>query len=91
MQVEWIGTPVSPGTLEGLPSGDSAEALVRGEAGALPYVVGHTLLRAGLIGSALSVAGMTWKTGLFKYSIAGALGIETFVLVWAYLKNNTGK
>jgi hypothetical protein len=86
MRVEWIGKPATYGELAGLPSGDSAEALVRGEPGALPKVVGHTLLRAGLIGGALSVAGMTWKTGLARYSLAGALGIETFVLVWAWLK-----
>jgi hypothetical protein len=81
--IEWLGTPVS--TLAGLPSGESAEALARGEPGALPKVVGHTILRAGLVGIAMSVAGMTWKTGLLRYSLAGALGIEAFVLVWAFL------
>lgn len=69
--------------LSGLPSGDSAEALVRGDAGALPTAVLHTLLRGVLVGTAMSIAGLRLDQGLVKYSIAGALGIEAFVLVWA--------
>jgi hypothetical protein len=72
-----------------LPSGESAEALVRGEPGALPKVIFHTALRAGLVGVGLVVAGMSKPSELVRYSLAGALGIEAFVLVWAYA--NKGK
>jgi hypothetical protein len=71
-------------TLSGLPSGDSAEALVRGEWKALPTAALHTVLRGVLIGTAMSVAGMPAKD-LVRYSLAGALGIEVFVLVWAWM------
>jgi hypothetical protein len=72
-----------PHALSGLPSGDSAEQLVSGDVNALPKVVLHTALRGALIGTALRVSGMTFEKGLVRYSLAGALGIEAFVLVWA--------
>lgn len=65
-----------------LPSAQSAAALVRGESGSFVRVVGHTLLRAGLIGVGLAIAGEREK--LVRYSVAGALGIEAFVIGYAY-------
>lgn len=85
--VRWLPPPPPEDpmqTLAGLPSGDSAEALVRGEWGALPTAVFHTILRGALIGTAMGVAGLREEDGLVKYSIAGALGIEAFVLLWAW-------
>lgn len=70
--------------MAGLPSGDSAEALVKGDAGAAPTVLFHTLGRAGLIGVSLAVAGMPADRKLVRYSLASAVGIEAFVLVWSW-------
>jgi hypothetical protein len=70
--------------LAGLPSGDSAEAVVRGDASAIPAALFHTIGRAGLIGVSLAVAGMPADRKLVRYSLASALGIEAFVLVWSW-------
>lgn len=67
-----------------LPSGESASDLVHGVPGALPRVIWHTALRSALVGVGLSVAGMRDPRDLVRYSIAGALGIEAFVLSWAF-------
>ena len=69
--------------LDALPSGESATQLVHGDASALPKVIFHTTVRAGLIALAMYVAGMHSPKDLVKYSAAGALGIEAFVLLWA--------
>lgn len=65
-----------------LPSAQSAAALVRGEPGSFLRVLGHTGGRALLIGVGLAVVGE--REHLLKYSIAGALGIEAFVLAYTY-------
>lgn len=65
----------------GLPSGESAARLVRGELEALPLAAVHTLGRAALIGAGLAIAGL--RVGLVKYALAGALSIEVFVLLWS--------
>lgn len=84
MTSRWLDGPAPQVRwLDALPSGESAEALVAGDAGALPKVALHTGVRAALIGLAMYVAGMRARTGLVKYSVAGALGIEAFVLLWA--------
>jgi hypothetical protein len=64
-----------------LPSATSAKALVAGQPGALWLVLGHTVLRAGLIGAGLYAAGQ--RQGVAKSALAGSLAIELFVLGWA--------
>ncbi len=64
-----------------LPSATSALALVNGEPGALPIVIAHTTLRAGIIGIGLLVSGQ--RRGVFRNAIVASLAIETFVLGWA--------
>lgn len=64
-----------------LPSAGSAMALVNGEPGALPLVVCHTAVRAGIIGVGLVLAGQ--RTKLVRTALAGSLAIEAFVLCWA--------
>lgn len=79
----WL-PPEGSAHLAGLPSGDSAEALVRGDVSAIPTVLFHTLGRAGLIGVSMAVAGMPVDRKLVKYAAASAVGIEAFVLVWSW-------
>lgn len=70
--------------LGGLPSGESAEQLVAGDvSGGLPKVVLHTAVRGGLVGLGLYAAGMRGAKNLVKFGLAGAVGIEVFVLLWA--------
>jgi hypothetical protein len=64
-----------------LPSAASAMALVQGQAGALPVVIGHTLMRAGIIGVGLLVSGQ--RAGIVRTSLVSSLAIEAFVLGWA--------
>lgn len=89
MTVRWLDAPDPPVRwLEALPSGESAEQLVSGDISALPKVAFHTATRAGLIGLAMYVAGMHAPKMLLRYSVAGALGIEAFVLLWALYEKN---
>lgn len=69
-----------------LPSASSALAFVRGEPGAFPVVALHTLVRAGIIGTGLYVAGT--RRNLFRTAIVSSLAIETFVICWAIHQNN---
>jgi hypothetical protein len=91
-QVQWLKPESLGGAvvwLEGLPSAESAEALVGGDVGALPKVLLHTTVRGGLIGLGLYAAGMRGAKNLVKFGLAGAVGIEVFVLLWAwYEKEN---
>ena len=85
-RVQWL-KPESLGAvvwLEGLPSGESAAQLVGGDVGALPKVVFHTLVRGALVGLGLYAAGMRGGKDLAKFGLAGAVGIEVFVLLWAW-------
>lgn len=71
-----------------LPSASSALALVNGQPGALPLVVVHTVLRAGIIGTGLVVASHLTDFRLparqvVKTALVSSLAIETFVLLWA--------
>jgi len=90
MTVRWIEPAPQVRWLDGLPSGESAEQLVRGDWEALPKVAFHTATRAGLIGLAMYVAGLHAPKLLLRYSVAGALGIEAFVLLWALYEKNKG-
>ena len=77
-------TPTQPA----LPSGNAALAFVQGQQGALPAVVGYTLLRAGLIGVGLYVAGQ--RRYIVRHALVSSLAIEAFVLGWAvYSQNRT--
>lgn len=67
-----------------LPSGSSAAALLSGDMSALPLAVAHTVLRAGLVGAGLLVAGE--RTHVVRNAVAGSLAIEAFVLSWAAWK-----
>ncbi len=64
-----------------LPSQNSAMALVNGEPGAIPMVLAHTALRAGIIGAGLYVAGQRGR--IIRTALVSSLAIETFVLLWA--------
>jgi len=80
--------PACPVCPAALPSGSSAAALVGGDWSALPLAVGHTILRAALIGSGLIVAGE--RAHVVRNAVAGTLAIETFVLAWAAWKRQQG-
>ena len=67
-----------------LPSGSSAAALIGGDWSALPLAVAHTVLRSGLVGAGLLVAGE--RTHVVRNAVAGSLAIEAFVLSWAAWK-----
>jgi hypothetical protein len=69
-----------------LPSASSALALARGEPGALPVVVAHTALRAGIIGVGLYVSGQRQR--VVRTAFVSSLAIEAFVLCWAMWQNN---
>jgi hypothetical protein len=77
-----------PPACAALPSGSSAVAVVSGDWSALPLAVAHTVLRAGLVGAGLLVAGE--RTHVIRNAIAGSLAIEAFVLGWAAWKLKTG-
>jgi hypothetical protein len=66
------------GALTTLPSVDAAERFVQGRPGGAIGLVTSTGLRAILIGVGLAFAGE--RKHLLKYSVAGALAIEAFVL-----------
>jgi hypothetical protein len=68
-----------------LPSASSALALARGEPGALPIVVAHTALRAGIIGIGLYVSGQ--RRRIVRTAVVSSVAIEAFVLCWAMWKN----
>ncbi len=77
-------------TLAGLPSGESAEALVNGDFSAIPVMVFHTAMRAALVGVGMYLVGLRGPN-LVKYSLAGAASIEAFVLAWALYENGKKK
>jgi hypothetical protein len=68
-----------------LPSGQAAYALMHGDPGALLRVLGYTAFRALLIGAGLFAFGN--REHLVRNSIAGALGVEAYVLWWASRQN----
>lgn len=74
-------SPACPVCPAALPSGSSAAALIDGDWNALPVAVGHTIVRAALVGAGLVVAGE--RTHVIRNAVAGSLAIETFVLGWA--------
>lgn len=82
--IRWLDAPAEPVRwLDALPSGESATDLVHGDASALPKVLFHSTVRAGLIALAMYAVGMHAPKQLLKYSVAGSVGIEAFVLLWA--------
>lgn len=96
--VQWIGEVPEPDILGWLgqpdyklPSGESAGQLVSGDITKLPLVAWHTVLRSMLVGTGMAVAGMPLDKNWLKYSLAGGLGIEAFILIWALYKRGTEK
>ncbi len=88
-QAEDPAVPACPAPV----SGQSTYALVRGDWSALPRVAFFAACRAGLI--ALGIAGARRLIDgpgakpdphLLRDSVAGAIGIEAFVALWALLK-----
>ena len=67
-----------------LPSGSSASALLAGDIGMLPKVIGYTLVRGALIGAGMLVAGE--RKHVVRNAFAGTLAIEAFVIGWAAWK-----
>lgn len=77
-----------PAIAPALPSATSALALVNGEPGALPIVIAHTGLRAGIIGVGLLISGQ--RRGIFRNAIVASMAIEAFVLGWAAYQRARG-
>ncbi len=72
-----------------MPSYESACDLYRGDPTAI-YRVGLGLgTRAFFIGAGMAIAGMRSPKELLKYSLAGSLGVEAFVIWWVW-KNSPG-
>lgn len=65
-----------------LPSSRSAIALVDGQPGAIWRAGGHTLLRAGLIGSGLYVLGADRGEHLWVRALGASMAIELFAIGW---------
>jgi hypothetical protein len=86
MLAQQTARSASQTTVPALPSASSALALARGETGALPLVVCHTALRAGIIGVGLYVSGQ--RRNLVRTALVSSVAIEAFVLGWAMWKNN---
>lgn len=64
-----------------LPSASSAMMLINGEPGALPLVLAHTGMRAGIIGFGLVLAGQ--RQNVIRTAVTASLSVEAFVLMWA--------
>lgn len=73
-----------------LPSASSALALMNGEPGALPLVLAHTALRAGIIATGLFIAGGIPPKQIAKTALVSSLAIEAFVLGWAAYQKGKG-
>ncbi len=69
-----------------LPSGRAAVELVNGKPGGLVKTIVCTLGRAALIGTGMWLGGK--KDNLGRDAVAGALGIEAFVLAWALYRSS---
>jgi hypothetical protein len=85
MNIIGLGESITPpAPMPALPSGTSAYRLMTGDPSGLLGVVGHTIGRSALVGVGMAVAGE--RKHLVRNALAGALGIEAFVLVWAAVK-----
>ena len=82
-QPEIIATP--------LPSQTSASALVKGDLTALPTVILHLVGRAAIIGTAMAVFGERDPKRYVGGALAGALGIEVFVVLHELFQQRTTK
>jgi len=71
-----------PAIAPALPSATSALALVNGDRGALPLVVAHTTLRAGIISGQ--------RHGVVRNALVASVAIEAFVLGWALYQKSRG-
>jgi len=75
-----------PQFCDSVPSAESTGALIRGEKNALPRVLIHTAGRAALIGVGLAIAGE--REHLVRNSLAGAIALEAFLLVYCAARHN---
>lgn len=87
----WLGGPFLGKPDYKLASGDVTGQLIEGDVSALPKVIGYTLLRSVLVGVGMAVAGMPIDRNWVKYSLAGGIGIEVFIILWALYKRGTEK
>lgn len=71
-----------------LPSGRAAVDLVNGKPGGLVKTIACTIGRAALIGTGMWIGGK--RENLGRDAVAGAVGIEAFVLAWALYRSNEG-
>lgn len=78
-----------PSNCATLPSSTAAAELIAGDLAALPRVVLSTIGRAALVGVGLAVAGVRGRR-LAVEAMAGAAGVEVFVLGFAAWKRHTG-
>lgn len=69
----------------GLPTGENATDVVQGKSGAIPAMLGFTLVRSIVIGTGLALVGVRGEE-LVKYSLAGSAALEAFVLSYAWLE-----
>lgn len=69
-----------------LPSGRAAVDLVNGKPGGLTKTIACTLGRAALIGTGMWLGGK--RENLGRDAVAGAVGIEAFVLAWALYRSS---
>jgi hypothetical protein len=67
-----------------LPSSQSAEALVNGQAGSLNTVILHWLGRSAIIGLGMIAAGE--RKNVMKQAMAGGAAIEVAVILYALKK-----
>lgn len=74
----------APAACRSLPSSNSAYSLVQGVPGALPRVIAHMVLRSLLIYPGIRLAKVPPKQAALAAAL-GSVGIEAFVLAWAYL------
>ena len=89
MNVGDFNQTVTPPVCPALPSGTSAVRLIQGDPSGIVGVVGHTLGRSVLVGVGMAIAGE--RKHLVRNAVAGALGIEAFVLCWAVWKVHGSK
>jgi hypothetical protein len=71
-----------------LPSSESAQDLIDGKPGALPRVVAHTALRAGLVAVGMYAVGIRGRDLAFG-ALGGAIGIEMFVFGYRAYQSRT--
>ena len=83
-----MDVPIEEGGL--MPSYEAACDLYRGDPTAIHRVGLGLLSRSVFIGAGLALAGMRQPGELIKYSLAGSLGVEAFVMWWVWSNSPKG-